>query len=151
MKQLILEFYRALGVHEKKVFWFGGLTFSLGFCMLVDVLKPPSWFGWQVTKGEITHIQSTKKGLFSGGNVTFQIRYTTLRGQSIDALYTASPVVISTMSHLKVYYKVNEVNHFYVYNPSYFTIALSVFVFGSLVVLAFVLYHRDKQKSIDYN
>ncbi len=151
MKQLFLEFYQALKANEKGLFWLGVVTLSIGLFMLIDILIPPKWLGYQETKGDIIGVQKMDSGKFSGGSATFLIRYNTLDGQAIDGTFKSSPIVLRTRSGLKVYYKLNDVTHFYVHNPSILTIALTVFIFGICLVLSFILYYRDKKKGIDYN
>lgn len=151
MKQLFLEFYKALAANEKKVFWFGGIVWSVGFFMLINILIPPKWLGWQETTGDIVGVQSAKGGMFSGGSTTFVIRYNTQQGEAINGTFNASPIVLRTRIGLKVYYKTQDVKHFYVHNPSKLTIALTAFIFGMCVVLSFILYYRDKKRGIDYN
>ncbi len=150
MKQLFLEFYNALAANEKKVFWFGGIVCFIGFFMLFDILIPLKWRGWEETTGDIIGVQSAKCGMFSGGSTTFLIHYNTQQGQTIEGTFNASPVVLRTRTGLKVYYKTQDVKHFFVHNPSKLTIALTAFIFGMCLVLSFILYYRDKKRGIDY-
>ncbi len=151
MKRLLIEFYNALGGNEKKVFWFGAIVFSIGFILLIDVLKPPSWFGWKETTGTILQAQGAKAGIFSGGSTTFLIQYQTLEGETIEGTYKISPLILRTMTGLRVFYKANNPTEFYLHNPTKLTIALTCLIFGSVVSLSFYLYYRDKQKGIDYD
>jgi hypothetical protein len=151
MKQLFLEFYYALKANEKGIFWLGVGTLSIGFFMLIDNLKPPEWFGWQETKGDIIGVEKMDNGRFSGGGATFLIRYNTLDGQVIDGSFKSSPLVLRTRSNLKVYYKTHKVTNFYVYTSSKLIIALTAFIFGMCLVLSFIWYYRDKKRGINYN
>jgi hypothetical protein len=58
MKQIVEQLYASLGAHEKKVFWLGVIAFAVGIIMLIDVLKPPSWFGWEKTRADIVEAQN---------------------------------------------------------------------------------------------
>lgn len=151
MKRLLIEFYNALGGNEKKVFWFGAIVFTIGFVMLIDVLKPPSWFGWQETTGNIIGAQGARGGIFSGGSTTFMMRFETLEGQTIEGTFKASPLILKAMTGLRVFYKTKNPSEFYVHNPTKLVLALSSLIFGAVVILSFYLYYRDKQKGIDYD
>lgn len=151
MAKLFLDFYNALGSHEKKVFWFGSIVSIIGFIMIIDVLKPPAWFGWQETKGDIIGMQGKRGGIFSGGSTTFVIRYDTYDGKTLTGVFKISPLVLNAMTDLKIFYKTNNPSVFYVHNSSKLVIALTSLIFGLVVILSFFLYYKDKQKGIDYD
>ena len=152
MTQIILDFYRVLEGNEKKAFWFGGLTFAIGFIMLLDVLRPPSWWGWQETKGYIIEAQKMpKEGLFSSGSINLLIQYTPEDGSVQKGTFKISPVILSTMKGIRVFYQKDNPSVFYVHNPSRLVIALTITIFGIGVLFSFYLYYRDRLRGITYD
>lgn len=145
MKQLFLEFYNGLHSHEKKVFWFGSIAFTIGFIILINVLIPPSWRGWQETHGELIGSESMKGGLFGGGSTVFYLQYTPENGEIQRGTFRVSPIILSTMKTIRVFYQKNEPTVFYVHNPTYLAIALTMVIFGGGVLLTFFLYFRDRR------
>ncbi len=147
MKQIVEQLYASLGAHEKKVFWLGIITFSVGIIVLIDVLKPPSWFGWEKTRADIIEAHPAPGGgMFNAGSTIFKIRFSIANGESLEALYKASPIVLSTMSDIKVYYQKDKPTHYYVYNPNTLVIGLTTMIFGFALLLSFYLYYRDKSE-----
>ena len=147
MKQIVGQLYASLGAHEKKVFWLGIITFSVGIIVLIDVLKPPSWFGWEKTRADIIDAHPAPGGgMFNAGSTIFKIRFSIANGESLEALYKASPIVLSTMSDIKVYYQKDKPTHYYVYNPNTLVIGLTTMIFGFALLLSFYLYYRDKSE-----
>ena len=151
MKRVFLEFYNALRKHEKQTFWFGSIVFTIGFIMLLDVLRPPSWWGWQETTGELIGMENVQGGLFSGSTTTFLIQYMSEDGQIRQGTFAISPIILSTMKTIRVFYQKETPSVFYVHNPTRGVIALAMVVFGASVLLAFYLYYRDRLKGITYD
>ncbi len=151
LKQLFLSFYKTLGNNEKKTFWFSSLTFTIGFIMLLNVLRPPSWSGWQETKGHIISSQNMRTGLFSGGRTIFLIEYMPENGTLQQGTYPISPIVLSTMKTIRVFYQKGTPSVFYVYNPTVLIIALTALIFGACVLLSFYLYNKDRLQGITYD
>lgn len=151
MKQIFYAFYKALSGHEKKTFWFGCITFAIGFVMLIEALIPPSWRGWQETEGQLIGSENVQRGLFSGSSTTFFIQYSPENGEILKGTFRVSPVILSTMHTIRVFYQKNEPTVFYVHNPTQLVIALTMTVFGTGVLLTFFLYNRDRLKGITYD
>ncbi len=151
MKQLFQQFYNVLSRHERQTFWFGSVTFVIGFILLLDVLRPPSWSGWKETKGELVSVQNMDMGQFSGGKTVLGVLYTPENGQPQKGEFSLSPIILSTMKTIRVFYQKDTPSVFYVYNPTLKVIALTMTVFGATVLLAFYLYNRDRLKGITYD
>jgi hypothetical protein len=146
MKQIVEQLYASLGAHEKKVFWLGVIAFAVGIIMLIDVLKPPSWFGWEETRADIVEARPTPGGMFNAGSTVFKIKFNIANGETLEALYKASPIVLGTMSEIKVFYKRDKPTHYYVYNPNTLIIGLTTLIFGFGIILSFYLYYKDKSE-----
>lgn len=151
MKQIFQAFYQGLSNHEKKTFWFGCITFVIGFVMLITALIPPSWLGWQETEGKLTGSENVQKGLFSGGSTTFSIQYSPENGEILKGTFRVSPIILNTMHTIRVFYQKSEPTVFYVHNPTQLVIAFTMTVFGGGVLLTFFLYNRDRQRGINYD
>jgi hypothetical protein len=151
MKQIFLTFYHALSSHEKKTFWFGSIVFTIGSILLLNVLRPPSWWGWQETKGELVSTQRMDFGQFSGGSTVLGVQYFAEDGSMRKGEFSISPIILSTMKTIRVFYQKNDPSVFYVHNPTLLIIALTMVIFGSGVLLTFYLYYRDRLNGVDYD
>lgn len=150
MKELFAKLYSALNEYERRVFWLGVAKITIGTFMLIYILTPPEWFGWQATSGTILEAHRMKGGLFSGGTTEFLIQFNTLEGETLEGIYTASPIIVRDFSTLKVYYYKSNAHHFYVYNPYVLIIAATIFLLGFLILLSYALYYRTLIKA-QYN
>lgn len=151
MKQHFLTFYNTLGKNEKKTFWFGSLVFTIGFTLLLNVLYPPHWSGWQETTGHIISAQNMQTGLFSGGRTLFLIEYMPEDGTMQQGTFPISPIILSTMKTIRVFYQKDTPSVFYVHNPTVLILGLTALIFGSGVLLSFYLYNRDRLQGITYD
>lgn len=151
IKQHFLTFYNTLGNNEKKTFWLGSITFSIGFIMLLEVLRPPIWSGWQETSGQIISAQNMQTGLFSGGRTLFLIEYMPEDGTMRQGTFPLSPIILSTMKTIRVFYQKDTPSVFYVYNPTVLILAFTALIFGTGVLLSFYLYDRDRLRGITYD
>lgn len=150
MKEIFLKLNNALNEYERRVLWLGIAKFCIGFALLIYVLTPPEWFGWQATKGEITDAKRIDGGLFGGGTTLFIIQFNTTGGQVLTGTYRASPIILGDFDALKVYYFKSNPTHFYVYNPNNLVIALTVLGLGFLILLSFYLYYKTLTKKTLY-
>jgi hypothetical protein len=147
VKEIIQTFYQSLTGNEQKTFWFGAILFALGFLFLLDVLRPPSWSGWQETQGRLVSTQHIQLGQFNAGQATFQIEYTVVAdGQMRQGMFHISPIVLSTMKRIRVFYQKNDPSVFYVHNPTRAVIATTLTILGTAILLTFYLYYRDRLK-----
>jgi hypothetical protein len=151
MKQIFLQFYSTLLHTEKKTFWFGSVVFTIGFLLLVDVMRPPSWWGWQEAKGELVSTQSMDAGQFSGGSTVMGVQYYSEDGNVRKGEINISPIILSTMKTIRVFYQKHDPSVFYVHNPTRLIIALTMVIFGLGVLTAFYLYYRDRRKGVTYD
>lgn len=151
MKQTLQAFYQTLSSHEKQTFWFGSITFTLGFVMLIYVLIPPSWQGWQETQGQLVSAEMVANGQFSGGTTSLMIQYSPENGPILRGTLEISPIILSTMKTIRVFYQKDEPTVFYVHNPTLLVVAATMTIFGSCVLVAFFLYNRDSQRGISYD
>jgi hypothetical protein len=151
MKKVFLDFYNTLDKLEKRNFWLGSFTFIIGLVFLIEVLIPASWRGWQETRGEITAAQNVSKGLFSGGTMLFSLRYIPQDGSAREGTFTMSPIILSTMKQIRVFYQKDNPTVFYVYNPTRLTLSLLATVLGGGLLLAYFLYYRDRLNGIMYD
>ncbi len=149
-KEYFNTFYRALSSHEKNTFWFGSITFAIGFLLLIKVLIPPSWSGWAETQGELLGAESMKTGQFGAGTTVFLLQYTPQNGEVLQGTFKISPIILSTMKTIRVFYQKTTPSVFYVHNPTWSVIAVTMTLFGGGVLVAFFLYNRDKQRGITY-
>jgi hypothetical protein len=145
-KQFVTQLYQILSNAEKKAFWLGVGSFFIGFTMFIRLSIPPTWLGWESTKGNIEEAIATEGGIFSGGGTTFKISYTTLVGQTLEGYYKITPVVMNTMKGIKVYYQKDNPSVFYVHNPTLLIISLTLLFLGFAILVAFFLYSRDKEE-----
>jgi hypothetical protein len=150
MKQLFLEFYNTLSITEKRNFIFGTLLFSIGMGIMLYVLFPPSWNNWEETTGDLISAQSLSKGAFSGGTTLYTLRFSTQQGEIKEGTFTMSPIVLSTMKRIRVFYKQDNATVFYVHNPTTLVIGLAMVLLGGGLLLTYGLYYRDKLRGIDY-
>jgi hypothetical protein len=151
MKKAFLDFYNTLDKLEQRNFWLGSITFIIGFAFLIEVLLPASWRGWQETKGEIVAAQNVSKGLFSGGAMLFSLKYSPQNELPREGTFTMSPIILSTMKSIRVFYKKNNPSVFYVYNPTRLTLSLLATILGGGLLLAYYIYYRDRLKGITYD
>lgn len=139
IKQHFITFYNTLGNNEKKTFWFSSIVFTIGLTLLLNVLYPPNWSGWQETTGHIINAQNIQAGMFSGGRTVFLIEYMPEDGIIRQGTFAMSPIILSTMKTIRVFYHKDTPSVFYVYNPTILIIALTAFIFGTGVLLSFYL------------
>ncbi len=151
MKKAFLAFYHTLDKLEKRNFWFGSITFIIGLAFLLEVICPPSWRGWQETTGEITAAQNLSKGLFSGGTMLFSLKYSPHNGAPLEGTFTMSPIILSTIKSIRVFYQKDNPSIFYVHNPTRLIISLTVTILGGGLLLSYYLYYRDRLKGITYD
>ena len=151
MKQLFLTFYNALNVNEKRTFWYGSIAFTIGFIMLTDALIPPSWRGFQETQGEILGIENAPSGAFSGGSTTYLLQYQPQNGQILRGTFRISPIILTAMGRIRVFYKSHEPTFFYVHNPTLLVIASTMVIFGGGVLVTFFMYYRDGRRGVRYD
>ncbi|MBL7813689.1 MAG: hypothetical protein JNL70_01700 [Saprospiraceae bacterium] len=150
-KTFFQEFYKALSGNEKKTFGFGVMVFVIGFVLLLDCLRPPSWWGWQETVGELVGTEGIQSGQFSGGSTNFVIQYYSADGQKRLGTFHLSPIILNTMKTIRVFYQKNDPSVFYVHNPTRLVIAVTMTLFGAAVLLTFYLYNRDRLMGITYD
>ena len=151
MKEQFRAFYNALNITEKRAFWYGSIAFIIGFIMLTDALTPPSWRGFQETQGEILSIETLPTGQFSGGSTTYLLQYTPENGQILRGTFRMSPIILTALGRIRVFYKKQEPTFFYVHNPTVLVIALTMVVFGGGILVTFFLYNRDRLRGVSYD
>jgi hypothetical protein len=151
MKQAFFAFYTMLNGNEKKAFGFGVIVFAIGFLSTLYLIRPKTWLGWAETSGELLGVKSMVAGQFSAGTSIYLLQFQSADGQIRQGTFKMSPIVLSTIKQIRVFYQKNDPSVFFVHNPTFTPLAITMMVFGAGVLVAFYLYNRDRLQGITYD